>query len=197
MRLANGRIKTAFWVFGVVSISARTVFAAEDFRLFTEKILGAEDNEVIRYVLLAEGQRFSFLPPAGWSVKADKTKRTITLLPQDLKAGITMKIDQESNDGAPGLNVALLRERIVGRYPGAKFIREFECATDGRTALAFDLVRVVEKNTKAGMRIVFAPYDNGTVEFELTTAAARLADYHIPFSRMLYSFHVSTTDAKR
>jgi hypothetical protein len=108
-----------------------------------------------------------------------------------------MRFDRESSDGGPELNASEMRGRIAERYPGAKFIREFECATDGRTALAFDLVRVVEKNTKAGMRIVFAPYDSGTVQFELTTTATRLADYHIPFSRMLYSFHVSAASDKR
>ena len=148
-------------------------------------------------VLLAGGQKFSFMPPANWSVKADAVKRSITLLPQNLKAGITVRFNQKSDGRTPELNAAELRERIQERYPGAKITREFECVTDGQTGLAFDFVRVVDKDTLAGMRIAFAPYPGGTVEFELTTAAAQFADYHIAFSRMLNSFHVEEHPKKQ
>jgi hypothetical protein len=197
MRAATGGIRAAFWLFWVVSNSAQSSHAAQDFRLFTEEIRDAEENKMARYVLLADDKRFTFIPPARWNVKADRTKRTITLLPQDLKAGVTMRFNQEPGGGTPELKTAELRERIQERYPGAKFTREFECASDGQTGLAFDLIRLVEKNTKAGMRIVFVPYDGGMVEFELTTAAAKLADYHVSFSRLLYSFRIAPAAGKK
>jgi len=198
MRLVTGGIQTPLLVFCALSIWVRpSLCGAGVFHLFTETIRGAEENEVIRYVLLAGGQKFSFVPPANWSVKADVVKRTITLLPQNLKAGITVRFSQESDGGTPELNAEALRERIQERYPGAKFTREFECATDGRTGLAFDLVRTVGKDTQAGMRIAFAPCASSIVEFELTTAAAQFADYHVAFSRMLNSFHAEDYPSKK
>jgi hypothetical protein len=47
------------------------------------------------------------------------------------------------------------------------------------------------------MRMVFTRYAGGIVEFELTTSAARLSDYHVVFSRMLYSFQMPTPDGNK
>ena len=197
MRLAPRGTLTALWVFCAAAVSVESLPAAEDFHLFTEKFLGAEDNEVTRYVLRFNEQRFSFIPPPGWSVKSDAAKRTISVLPEDLKAGITVKFEQESDGAAPELNTIELRKRIEERYPGAKFTREYEFPIAGKPGTAFDVVRALEKNTRAGMRMVFTRYAGGMVEFELTTSAARLSDYHVVFSRMLYSFQMTAPEVKK
>src|SRR5439155_14931036 len=60
--------------------------AEEQFRVFTESIEIAERGQVPGYALFVDDKRMSFLSPARWSVKLDAAKRTVHLLPEDLRA---------------------------------------------------------------------------------------------------------------
>src|SRR5437870_9722231 len=92
--------------------------AEEQFRLIAESIEIAERGEVPGYALLVNGKRMSFLSPVGWSVKADAAKKTIQMLPEDLRAGISIKIVLGENGGKPELKAELLRQRSEERRVG-------------------------------------------------------------------------------
>src|SRR5256886_9814364 len=100
--------------------------AGEQFRLIAESIEIAERGKVPGYALLVDGKRMSFMSPAGWSVKPDAAKKTIQLLPQDLRAGIRIRIVLEENGRKPELKAEKLREKVLERYPGAKITHELD-----------------------------------------------------------------------
>lgn len=182
-------IRSVLWALCAVSISGEPLRPAEEFRLFSETIRGAEDNEITRCVLVVEGRKFFFIPPARWSVKIDSAKGTIRLQPEDLKAGITVKFVPEPNGDSPELSRVELRERILERHPDARLVKEFEFSTEGRTGLVFDVERTMDRSIRSSVRTAFLPCAGGRMEFELTTPADRLADYHVMFGRLLNSFH--------
>ena len=78
------------------------------YRLYTEAVALPERGEVTGYVLCVDDTKFSFIPPANWSVKYDPAKKAATMLPPDLQAGITCQ-DKGAvqmlhlREGRPGL----------------------------------------------------------------------------------------------
>ena len=170
--------------------------AEEQFRLIAESIEIAERGAVPGYALLVDGKRMSFLSPMGWSVKADAAKKTIQMLPEDLRAGISIKIVLGENGGKPELKAELLRQKVLERYPGAKITHEFRCYTSGEEGLAFDTERLVEEKTAVSTRIAFVAFDGGTIEFELTANTKTFADYHLRFGALLSSFRIESAPAK-
>jgi len=170
--------------------------AGEQFRLIAESVEIAERGKVPGYALLVDGKRMSFLSPAGWSVKPDAAKKTVQLLPEDLRAGIRIKIVLEENGGKPELKAEQLRQKVLERYPGAKITHEFRCYTSGEEGLAFDIERLVEEKIAASARIAFVTFDGGTVEFELTANTKTFADYHLRFGALLSSFRIGPAASK-
>jgi len=170
--------------------------AEGEFRLVTESIEIAERGKVPGYALLVDGKRMSFLSPAGWSVKPDAAKKTIQLLPEDLRAGIRIRILLEKNGGKPELKAEQLRQKVLERYPGARITHEFRCYTSGEEGLAFDIERLVEEKTAVSARIAFVAFDGGTVEFELTANTKRFPDYHLRFAALLSSFRIGPAASK-
>ena len=170
--------------------------AEGEFRLITESIEIAERGKVPGYAMLVDGKRMSFMSPAGWSAKPDAAKKTVQLLPQDLRAGIRIKIVLEENGGKPELKAEQLRQKVLERYPGAKITHEFRCYTSGEEGLAFDIERLVEEETAVSGRIAFVAFDGGTVEFELTANTKRFPDYHLRFAALLSSFRIGPAASK-
>jgi hypothetical protein len=193
MKAAGRGIHIGIWLLWLILLLVKPVQAAEGFRPFTEVIPTAEGYKSTRCVWMENGKKFSFIPPNRWSVKVDGAKKTIHLVPQDLKAGLTLRIVPEPAEAVPELNPEALRERILEKYPGAILTHEFACAAGGRSGLAFELERVVQGDTRAAGRIAFVPYEGGMLELELVTPAGKLDDYHIRFSRMLSSFRIEPT----
>ena len=171
----------------------RAVGAEEEFRLLTEALEIPERGVVTVYVLLAEGHRFSFLPPARWSVRPDAPKKAVHLLPEDLRAGISFKIQAGRRVTSGAVEV---REQLLERYPQARISDEFKCYAGGSEGVAFDIERLVGQETSASSRLAFVAFKGGTVEFELTANTSRFADYHLSFGRLLSSFRIDPPTTK-
>jgi hypothetical protein len=169
---------------------------ADGFRLYTETTIVSEVGPVTNYSLIGDGRKFSFIPPAGWSVKLDPTGQTIRLIPQNLKAGITLRITRVEESGRPALEVEGLRQSVMERYPLARITDQFACYTSAEKGIAFEFERPIERNTRAAGRIAFVAFDAGMIEFELATPADKLADYRLTFGAVMTSFHVEPFPAK-
>jgi len=180
----------------LASFVAPTLVVGDDFRLFTETARGAEQSVMTNCVLIAEGRRFVFVPPPKWSVRPDAENKTIHLLPEDLRAGISFKITLEQNTAQPELKPEELRREILERYPGAAITNEFKCYTSGAEGIVFDVRRLLEQKTMVSSRIAFVAFGGGTVEFELTANAERIADYHFVFGALLSSFRIEPAATK-
>ena len=169
---------------------APTLAVADDFRLFTETVRGAEQVVMTNYVLIIEEWRFVFVQPPKWSVRPEAENKTVHLLPEDLRAGISFKITLEQNTAQPELKPQELRQEILERYAGAAITNEFKCYTSGAEGIVFDVRRLVEQKTLVSSRIAFVAFGGGRVEFELTVNAERIADYHFVFGALLSSFRI-------
>ncbi|HXT42099.1 MAG TPA: hypothetical protein VN887_18975 [Candidatus Angelobacter sp.] len=164
--------------------------SAAGLRLSSETTYIAEVGLVTNYSLTGERRRLSFIPPPGWSVKPDASGKTIQLIPQNLNAGITLRITLAEEKGRPSLDPNKLREVVLERYPGARITNQFTCYTSAEKGIAFDFERTVQTNTRAAGRMAFVSFDAGTIEFELTTLADKLPDYRLTFGAVMTSFHV-------
>jgi hypothetical protein len=169
--------------------------AAEGYALSTEAVNIPERGEVIGYVLRVEDKEFRFIPPSKWSVKYDPTRKTATLLPPDLGAGLSFTIASESDGRGEDLKLEGLRDLILTRYPEAQITAEFKCYSAGKAGFAFEFERLVEKETKAAFRVAFVPFDGGVIEFELKTTGSKLPAYHHIFGNLLNSFRVGPPPA--
>ena len=174
----------------VLLLALATVRAADGDALDTESVNIPERGEVTVYVLRVEGKEFRFIPPRTWSVRYDPAKKTVTLLPPDLDAGLSMTIAPEPDASRGSLKPEPLRELILTRYPEANITSEFRCYAAGKTGLAFEFERMLEKETKAAFRIAFVPFDGGVIEFELKTTGSKLPAYHHIFGNLLNSFRI-------
>lgn len=166
------------------------VQAAEGDALHSETLNTPEQGEVTEYVLRVEDREFRFIPRRKWTVKYDPTKKTVTLLPPDLEAGLSFTITTEPDEVLADMKPERLRELILTRYPGARITSEFKCYTGGRSGLAFEFELMLEKETTAAFRVAFVPFDGGVIEFELKTTGSNLAAYHHTFGNLLNSFRV-------
>ena len=175
---------------------APTLAVADDFRLFTETVRGAEQVVMTNYVLIIEEWRFVFVQPPKWSVRPEAENKTVHLLPEDLRAGISFKITLEQNTAQPELKPQELRQEILERYAGAAITNEFKCYTSGAEGIVFDVRRLLEQKTMVSSRIAFVAFGGGTVEFELTANAERIADYHFVFGALLSSFRIEPAATK-
>lgn len=170
--------------------------SAAGLRLYSETTFIAEVGAVTNYSLVGEGRKLSFIPPPGWSVKPDTSGQTIRLIPQNLNAGITLRITLAEERGRPALDADQLRGVVMERYPTAQITNRFTCYTSAEKGIAFDFERTVQRNTRAAGRIAFVSFDSGTIEFELTTLADKLPDYRLTFGAVMASFHVEPFPAR-
>ena len=65
-----------------------TLGAADSFRLIKGFEEIAERGKVPSYIILTESNRFSFLPPPGWNLSHNAAERKVTMVSQDLGAGL-------------------------------------------------------------------------------------------------------------
>ncbi|HKS37627.1 MAG TPA: hypothetical protein VJW76_10590 [Verrucomicrobiae bacterium] len=164
--------------------------AAEDEALKSETVNIPERGEVTGYVVRVVGREFRFIPPNKWSVKYDPVKKTATLLPPDLEAGLSFTMTTALDAPGEDLKPDRLRDLILTRYPEASITAEFKCYAAGKTGLAFEFEQVIEKETKAAFRLAFVPFDGGVIEFELKTTGSKLPAYHHAFGNLLNSFRI-------
>ena len=192
-------------VAALLLVLAGRLQAAENFRLFTQPLLIPERGEVTSYVLLAGTNKFSFLPPPGWHVRPDAAEKTITFMPVDLSASISVKIlsgqpeptNRQPANSEPASPESLQkgkadhwRQQLLDRYPGAKIMEEFRCYTRGNEGVSFDLEQLVGHKISTSSRVAVVSFSGGSVEFVLTTATKKFADYNFAFGNLLTSFSI-------
>ena len=174
-----------------------SVQGAEPFRLFTRPLVIPERGAVTSYVLETAPERYGFLPPADWVVQENATTREVVMMAPSLTTSIRFKIvpaDPESPDD-PGTET--WRNAILEPYPGARVVGEFPCYTGSGAGTAFDLERTAAERLKISTRLAVIPLAEGRVEFNLTTPAGTLAEYHLAFGNLLTSFTVEPARAKQ
>jgi hypothetical protein len=79
-------------------------------------------------------------------------------------------------------------KRIEERSDGAVMIRQFRARSATAEGWGFDLVRAMDRTTRAGLRVILVPYPGGMAEFELRAPASEVADYYRVLRHLVASF---------
>jgi hypothetical protein len=169
-----------------LALSLAATQAADDFRL-REKVENLpEIGEVRRSILTSDDREFSFVRPAGWSLKLDAGARKATFQSRDFGSTIVMQLTPENRAAAKSDE---WRRQVTERFPEAHLDEMFPCYTDGLQGQAFDLREERGQNLVVCYRVAFVPFEGGTMEFTLITSS-RMA----PLAR--HAFGVFLTSLK-
>lgn len=164
--------------------------AAEGFKMLVQPLHIPERGEVTSYVILTLSNRFSFLPPPNWNVSENAAAKSVVCVPEDYGAKISFKITPEIGRTIKDFQTDSFRDEIRGRYADVRLVNEFLSYTSGRPGVAFDLERTFEKRPPVTTRLVFVPFGEGLVEFELTTESRKFDRYHHAMGNLLTSFRI-------
>jgi hypothetical protein len=136
--------------------------------------------------------QFTFVQPAGWRFKADKSNTRLVLQAPDFTANL--EIVFVLGNPSPGGRVSLetLRQQVGQRFAEAVILEEFTCYTGSHEGLGCDLTWKPSKAFRAMARIAFVPSPGGMLEFCLTTSPDKFADCQPVFGALLTSFSKSS-----
>lgn len=157
----------------------------------SERVNPLEGRPFTRYKLRTEGVELQFVPPPEWSVKYDPDKRIVTLLTLDLDGGVTLNIDLGEKEGESGVTDGeQLKARILGRYEGARRLRQYRRPIAGIECVGYEFEQPVDKDLLATFRVIEVAFRGGRVEFEMKSSSRKFADFDPLFSALLGSFRI-------
>jgi len=170
---------------------------AEQFWLFTRPLVIPERGAVTSYVLQTSQERYCFLPPADWVVKENAATREVVMMAPTLTTSISFKILPANSDSSVGTDLEEWRKAILKQYPGARMVAESPCHTGTGAGTAFDLERTAANRLKISTRLAVVPMSGGRIEFNLTTPAGKLEEFHLAFGNLLTSFTVEAAATRQ
>jgi hypothetical protein len=147
-------------------------------------------------IAVAETTRFSFLPPSGWRVQTDTTRKQVRLVQPETGALITMDIIEEKTKDLAPLGADDFKKRLLARFANGKILDEFTVSALGQAGPAFDLEWRTEHNLRQLARAAFIPFPEGRLEFCLTGTANTLSRQQHDFNRLLLSLRSAPLDGK-
>jgi hypothetical protein len=136
--------------------------------------------------------QFTFVQPAGWRVKADKSTTRLVLQAPDFAANLEIVFAVGNPSPGGRVSLEMLRQQIAQRYAEAVILEEFTCYTGSHEGLGCDLSWKPSKAFRAMARIAFVPCPGGMLEFCLTTSPDKFADCQPVFGALLTSFSKSS-----
>lgn len=126
------------------------------------------DIQIQTIVVVAESNKFSFLPPQGWQVETDPVLKRIELTRIPGGSRITIDIIEASlSPRAEGRSETLLA-RALTRFAGATLVEEIRVSALGKVNPAFDLEWRASNGSRRKARVGFIPFDGGFLEYALS-----------------------------
>jgi hypothetical protein len=166
------------------------------FRLELVEVAAPEGGRVTSQVLVTPTHRFGLKFPARWAVQMVSSNQTLMMFEPDLRAGIQLRFwPQESQ--TPEELESWLRQRLEERQEDEVMVGQFRTRSATAEGWGFDLVRSVDRKTRAGLRVIVVPYPGGLAEFELRAPAAEVADYHRVLRHLVASFSPEVVTKER
>jgi hypothetical protein len=176
-------------LFGVVLSSLGGAAAEHTFRLEALEKEAPEGGTITTQVLVTDAHRFSLKFPERWGVQVVSSNQTLMILEPSLRAGIQLRFwPQESQE--PEELKAWLREKLETRQKDEVVIGQFKTRGAASDGWGVDLVRLVDRKTQAGLRLILVPYPGGMAEFELRAPMAEVSDYYRVLRHLVASFGV-------
>jgi hypothetical protein len=137
-------------------------------------------------VLVTETHRFAIKFPARWSLQLVASNQTLLMMEPQLRAGIELRLWPREGQEAEELETWL--KRIEDRLDGGIVVAQFPARSGTAEGWGFDLVRALDKRTRAGMRVILVPYPGGMAEFELRAPITEVTNYYRVLRHLVASF---------
>ncbi len=143
-------------------------------------------------VLVTETHRFALKFPDRWGVQVVSSNETLLMLEPDMRAGIELRLWPQSGQTTEELTEWLIR-RLQGRLGDGVMLGQFRARSATAEGWGFDLVRALDRTTRAGLRVILIPYPGGMAEFELRAPVREVADYYRVLRHLVASFSPKET----
>jgi hypothetical protein len=156
------------------------------FQLIPTETKGAEGGIAKQQELITDTHRFVLKIPERWGIQLVSSNQSVLILEPNLRAGIELRLWPQ--EGQAEEELATWLKRIEDRAGGAVMIRQFRARSATAEGWGFDLVRAMDRVTRAGLRVILVPYPGGMAEFELRAPASEVADYYRVLRHLVASF---------
>jgi hypothetical protein len=156
------------------------------FQLIPTEVETAEGGVLKQQELVTETHRIALRIPPRWGIQLVSSNQSLLILEPNLRAGIEVRLWPQ--EGQEQEELATWLKRIEERSNGAVMINQFRARSATAEGWGFDLVRAIDRTTRAGLRVILVPYPGGMAEFELRAPAAEVADYYRMLRHLVASF---------
>jgi hypothetical protein len=160
--------------------------AAGTFLLMPVEVSAPEGGRMTNQVLVTDTHRFAMRFPARWGLQSNETNQTLLLLEPELRAGIELRFWPQEGQAADELEAWL--KRLGERLDGGILVGQFRANSATAEGWGFDLVRAVDRTTRAGLRVILVPYPGGMAEFELRAPQTEVTNYYRVLRHLVASF---------
>ncbi|MCL4180840.1 MAG: hypothetical protein KJ072_24220 [Verrucomicrobia bacterium] len=170
--------------------------AGATFRLESVESKAPEGGVTTTQVLVTETHRIALKFPDRWGVQVVSSNETLLMLEPDMRAGIELRLWPQSGQTTEELTEWLVR-RLQGRLGDGVMVGQFRARSATAEGWGFDLVRALDRTTRAGMRVILVPYPGGMAEFELRAPVTEVGNYYRVLRHLVASFSPKETVGDR
>ena len=128
------------------------------------------DIQISTIVVVAESNKFSFLPPHGWQVESDARQKRIQLFRTENGSRITVDIIEDSSGSNSKPSAEILSQRTLARFPGARVVEEIQLSALGNVGPALDLDWRAPSGARRRTRTGLIPFPGGHLDCALTSS---------------------------
>lgn len=169
--------------------TAGAVQGADDFAVVNAPVEIPERGKVTGYCIIADGFRFSFIPPLDWRPESNRVERSMTFTRRALDSAIRIRLLPGDAEGKEP-DEARWRELIKARYPEAEILRQFTCHTGTRSGVAFDLRQEFGTDLLLESRVALVVYEKGMVEIAQMGLKGTVKTGHEDLGALLTSLRI-------
>lgn len=163
---------------------------AEDFVVVNDPVDIPERGKVSGYCIMADGHRFSFIPPLQWRMESNRSEKSITFTRRALDTAIRIRLLPPDLAGKEA-DEERWQRLVMARYPEAEIIRRFVCHTGTCSGMAFDLRQDFGRNLQLESRVAFVSYGKGVVEIGQTGLKGGKETGYEDFGTLLTSLRIN------
>lgn len=171
----------------VVLCQSVAVLAAADFRLRPTTRNIPERGKVPSMTFLAEGGRYSFIPPAGWRAGSKPSEKRLVLQSRHFEATMELRFLARESRPAGTLSPEVLRRMLAARYEAMVPLKEYDWTSSLGEAYGFELEIHAHGHQHALRRSIFIEGENHWLEFSITGRPDKFAENQRAFEMWMAS----------
>lgn len=153
------------------------------------------NGEIIRGIIVAETNQFSFVVPPGFRQQVDPASKKVTLTSTNYACAIIASIHESAVQGPSDLKPDSVRQRLLARYKDARIVDEFTASIESMSGPAFELEWTGDAG-KMSTRAAFIPYPGGHFEVTVQAPTKKIRSYDQSLFQLLLSVRTSPIGAK-